>query len=79
MRKKVFYMREMLWNGFKRIDFEFEEREAILVSPQVPNKNRKWMIKTEYFDAFPNLEIEMIKRGWHLAYRKNLRLKICPV
>lgn len=56
-------MREMLWNGFKRIDFEFEEREAILVSPQVPNKNRKWMIKTEYFDAFPNLEIEMIKRG----------------
>ena len=50
--KKVFYIREMLWNGFKRIDFEFEGREAILVCPQVPNEDKKWMIKTEYFDHF---------------------------
>ena len=40
-------MTEILWNGFKRIDFEFEGREAILVCPQVPNENKKWMIKTE--------------------------------
>jgi hypothetical protein len=72
MKEKVFYMREVLWNGFKRIDFEFEGREAILVFPQVPDKNKNWMIKTEYFGAFPNLEIEMIKRGWHLAYIKNI-------
>ena len=65
-------MREMLWNGFKRIDFEFEGREAILVFPETPEENKKWMLKTEYFDAFPNLEIEMIKRGWHLAYIKNI-------
>ena len=65
-------MREVLWNGFKRIDFEFEGRDAILVFPQVPDKNKNWMIKTEYFGAFPNLEIEMIKRGWHLAYIKNI-------
>ncbi len=65
-------MKESLWNGFKRIDFEFEGREAILVFPLKPNKNKNWMIKTEYFDAFPNLEIEMIKRGWHLAYIKNI-------
>ena len=65
-------MREMLWNGFKRIDFEFEGREAILVFPETPEENKKWMLKTEYFDEFPNLEIEMIKRGWHLAYIKNI-------
>ncbi len=65
-------MNEMLWNGFKRIDFKFEGREAILVFPQVPIKNKKWMIKTEYFGAFPHLEIEMIRRGWHLAYIKNI-------
>ncbi|MBQ2966770.1 MAG: alpha/beta hydrolase [Clostridia bacterium] len=65
-------MKESLWNGFKRIDFEFEGREAILVFPLKPNKNKNWMIKTEYFDAFPNLEIEMLKRGWHLAYIKNI-------
>ena len=65
-------MTEILWNGFKRIDFEFEGREAILVFPETPEENKKWMLKTEYFDAFPNLEIEMIKRGWHLAYIKNI-------
>lgn len=63
---------ESLWNGFKRLDFEFEGREAILIFPNSSNKTAKWMLKTEYFDAFPNLEIEMLKRGWHLAYIKNI-------
>lgn len=65
-------MTETTWNGFKRIDFEFEGREAILIIPDNPNEKRNWMIKTEYFDVFPELEIEMIKRGWHLAYLKNI-------
>lgn len=65
-------MTESTWNGFKRIDFEFEGQEAILVFPDKPNENKNWMIKTEYFDAFPSLEIEMVKRGWHLAYLKNV-------
>jgi len=64
-------MTESTWNGFKRIDFEFETMAATLVFPKdaVPNKN--WLLKTEYFDAFPDYEIEMVKRGWHLAYLKN--------
>lgn len=64
-------MSELLWNGFKRLDFTFEGREAILIFPNEPNRNKKWMLKTEYFDAFPGLEIELVKRGWHLAYIKN--------
>ena len=64
-------MSESLWNGFKRIDFEFEGKDAILVFPQIPNENKNWLFKTEYFGAFPNFEIEMLKRGWHLAYLKN--------
>ena len=65
-------MKESLWNGFKRIDFECEGREAILVFPETPDKKRNWLIKTEYFGAFPEFEIDMIKRGWHLAYIKNI-------
>ncbi len=64
-------MKESLWNGFKRIDFEFEGKEAILIFPENPDKNKNWLIKTEYFDAFPAFEIEMVKRGWHLAFLKN--------
>lgn len=65
-------MVESLWGGFKRIDFEFEGREAILVFPNTPNENKNWLFKTEYFSAFPAFEIEMLNRGWHLAYIKNI-------
>lgn len=63
---------EEQWNGFKRIDFEFEGREAILIVPDEPNEDKNWLFKTEYFNAFPDFEIEMVKRGWYLAYIKNI-------
>lgn len=64
-------MTESIWNEFKRIDFTFEGREAVLVFPNKANQNKNWLFKTEYFGAFPNFEIEMLKRGWHLAFIKN--------
>lgn len=60
------------WNRFERLDFEFNGREAILVKPENADTGRHYMLKTEYFGAFPDTEIEMLKRGWHLAYIKNL-------
>ena len=65
-------MSEKLWNGFKQIDFLFENREAILIIPEHTNENKNWLLKTEYFGAFPSFEIEMLKRGWHLAFIKNV-------
>lgn len=62
---------ENLYHGFRRLDFTFQGREAVLVFPNEENKTNKWMIKTEYFDAFPELEIAMLGRGYHLAYLKN--------
>lgn len=29
------------------------------------------MLKTEYFGAFPSAEIELLNRGWHIAYQKD--------
>lgn len=61
---------ETFWQGkYRQIEFEFEGRQAILVIPEKPNG--KWLLKTEYFAAFPALEEEMVKRGYHLAYLKN--------
>lgn len=65
-------MTESIWNGFQRIVFLFEGREAILVFPKHKNENSNWLLKTEYFGAFPRFEIEMLHRGWHLAYIKNV-------
>ena len=63
---------ESEWRGFKRIDFKFEGREAILVLPKAANAERNWLLKTEYFDAFQDFEYEMVCRGWHLAFIKNV-------
>ncbi len=62
---------ESTWNGFKRLDFVLNDREAILICPENPVEGKKWLLKTEYFDAFPAFEIEMVKQGYHLAYIKN--------
>lgn len=51
------------WNGFKKMDFTFEGRNAILVFPEDSNKTNRWLFKTEYWDAFPNFEVEMVKQG----------------
>ncbi len=63
-------MKESIWMGFRRIDFTFEDREAILILPKETDDG-KWLYKTEYFGAFPDFEIEMVKNGWHLAYLQN--------
>lgn len=63
-------MQEIEWRGFKGYEFEFEGLSAKLIKPNC-TPNGKWLLKTEYFDAFPETEIELLKRGWHLAYNTN--------
>ncbi len=65
------------WNGFKRFDFQFEGRDAILVCPAESREDKKWLYKTEYFGAFPSFEIEMLKRGYYLAHLTN-KSRLCP-
>jgi len=59
------------WHGFEMLKFSFEARRAILVKPEKNCEGNKWLLKTEYFDAFPDFELEMLKRGYHLAFVSN--------
>ena len=65
------------WYGFKRLDFKFNGRECILVCPDTPCEGNKWLYRTEYFGAFADLEIALVKKGYHLAYMKNTT-RMCP-
>ena len=66
-------MAEKLWrNEFRQIEFEFEGRYATLVFPPEGTANKHWMLKTEYFGAFPAVEVKLLRRGYHLAYLKNV-------
>ncbi len=63
---------ESLWRGrCRRIDLRFEERAAVLVLPEQADAERRWLLKTEYFSAFQDLEYEMVCRGFALAYLEN--------
>lgn len=59
------------WNGYERLDFLFEGRKAIVVLPKEKDPLGRWMLKTEYFGAFPSFELEMLSRGWGLAHIAN--------
>ena len=65
------------WNGFKRLDFKYQDRDCTLICPDNPSNDKKWLYKTEYFDAFPSTEIEMLKKGYYLAHMKNTT-RMCP-
>ena len=60
-------MAKELWHDFEVETFNFEDRHAKIVYPKV-KPNGKLLIKTEYWDAFPDFEIEMVKRGYYLCF-----------
>ncbi len=57
--------------GYPAEEFSFRGRQAILVRPRVLDPQRRWMLKTEYFGAFPQTEEALLARGFHLAYLQN--------
>ena len=68
--KKFVYM-EISWNGFKGIQFLFEDHEAFVVFPQENTRNGFLAVKTEYWNAFPTTEIELLNNGFTLCFIKN--------
>lgn len=70
-----------MWNGFEIKEFEFEGKDARIVFPHnetaedkknIARADGRWLLKTEYWGAFPEVEIEMLKRGFHLVSIQNI-------
>lgn len=59
------------FHGYPLIEFDIDGRTALLVRPKNTAEGAPWLLKTEYFDAFPEFELEMLSRGWHVAYVAN--------
>ena len=58
-----------MWNGFKSKEVVFEERNAIIIYPK-GKANGRMILKTEYLDAFPNFDIKMLEKGYHIIHVK---------
>jgi len=64
----VFPGRRSQWQGFDRYDFEFEGKPAIVVMPQQPLPGKPWAWRGEFFGAFANADVALVRKGFHLAY-----------
>jgi pimeloyl-ACP methyl ester carboxylesterase len=56
------------WQGFRCENFASNGRECILVQPKVQIQAKSWIWRTEFFGAFPALDIALLDAGFHLAY-----------
>lgn len=65
------------WNGYERLEFVFNGRQATLVCPKKPAEPKKWIYKTEYLGAFPSFDFEMLSRGYYVAHLQN-KSRWCP-
>lgn len=63
--------RKTQWHGFFAETFLFEGKKAEIVIPKEPDRDRNWLFKMEYWDAFPAREIDLLNRGFHLVYLEN--------
>ena len=64
-------IKEEDWFGYRRISFEFDGRVAMLAFPNEEPAVKKWLFKTEYADAFPQFELDMLARGYYVANLEN--------
>lgn len=56
------------WNGFDRYDFMFNGTPAIVVVPKEPSAGRPWIWRAEFFDHRPEIDRELVKRGFYLVH-----------
>ncbi len=57
------------WYDFEKNSYVYKGREVIVVLPDKA-VNKKWIWRTEFFNAFPYADIEMVKCGYTLIYYK---------
>ena len=60
--------RKTAWNGFDRYDFEVNGKPAIVVVPKRALPGKPWLWRGEFFGVAANTDVELLKRGFHLAY-----------
>lgn len=63
-----FSRKQSNWRGFVRHDFRLNDRSCIVVAPEKPADGTPWIWRARFFGHEPQADIEMLKRGYHIAY-----------
>ncbi|MHC4871840.1 MAG: alpha/beta fold hydrolase [Planctomycetota bacterium] len=69
MNNKVNYRGEKSdWEGFTQYVSELDSRTARIVVPEEELPGRPWIWRARFFGAFANADIELLKKGFHIAH-----------
>ena len=63
-------IREDLWEGHRRLNFEVDGRESFIVCPENPLPGNPWVWRAEFFGAFDTVDRALLAKGWHLGYHR---------
>ena len=53
---------------YRMHEFELDGCQCKVVEPLSPLPGKRWILKAEYFPAFPVFELEMLKRGYYFVF-----------
>lgn len=54
--------------GYECFDFNFENNPCKIVKPKVTAKGNPWIWKARFWGHFPQTELALLERGFHLVY-----------
>lgn len=55
-------------NGFEKLAFSFEGRDAWLIKPHTPAEQRPWIWRAHFPDWHTSMDSILLTRGFHVAY-----------
>lgn len=56
------------WHGCDRYDFKYNGIHSTVVVPEKPAEGMPWIWRPAFFDAFPSVDIALLKEGFHIVY-----------
>ena len=56
------------FHGFKQHDLTVDGCAAHVVQPKEPLPGRRWVWRTEFWDAFPGADVAFLEAGFYVAY-----------
>lgn len=75
---KPFTGAKSAYHGFDRFDFEVDGQKCLVVIPKTAAKGNPWIWRAEFFDHRPEIDLALVKQGFHLAYMNVGNTFGCP-
>jgi hypothetical protein len=66
------------YHGYARYDFTVDQCPCIVVAPKTALPGRPWIWRAEFFDAFPQIDLALLAKGFHLGFMSVGNTFGCP-